>query len=176
MSPEGLVWLDKKGNPIPLSQPLDMHVDTNDPSELWNSIEKRNKVHRQNFTGPGIGPTNSTTIGTPVEVRNPQGSSIVTVKELVADLQIHYGMMGSALRVVISLFTPSKVPSTGDNNLVVTSDTPIGSTPSVETRDVNMELNDYKDRMALELSNFERQLETQSHIEVKCAKQNLVRV
>ena len=74
--------------------------------------------------------------------------------------------------MVTSLFTPSKVTSTGDNNLVVIIEAPIGSTPSVETKDVNRELNDYKDRMALELSNFKRQLETQSCIEVKCGKQN----
>ena len=41
------------------------------------------------------------------------------------------------------------------------------------TRDVNRELNEYKDRMAWELSNFKEQLETQSHIEVECTKQNL---
>ena len=108
MSSEGLVWLDKKGNPIPLSQLLDVHEDTIDPSELWNSIETRNKVHRQNFTAPGSGPTISTTIDAKVpilltltspimehhvEVRNPEGSSIATVKELLADPQIQPGMM-----------------------------------------------------------------------------------
>ena len=45
MSSTGLVWLDKKGNPIPLLQLLDMHVETINPSELWNSIEMWNKVH-----------------------------------------------------------------------------------------------------------------------------------
>ena len=47
MSSAGLVWLDKKGNSIPLSQPLDRHVETIHPSELWNSIEIWNKVHKQ---------------------------------------------------------------------------------------------------------------------------------
>ena len=188
MSLEGLVWLDKKGNPIPLLQLLDMHIDTIDPSELWNAIETRIKVCRQNFTTPGSGPTNSTTIDAKVpilmtltspimehhvEARNLENSSIVTIKELLADPKIQPGMMQSVLSVVTSLFTPSKVTSTGDNNLAVTNEAPIGSTPSVETRDVNTELNDYKDRMALELSNFKRHLETQSHIKVECAKQNL---
>ena len=39
--------------------------------------------------------------------------------------------------------------------------------------DINKELNTYKDRLALELNNFNKQLETQSRIEVECAKQNL---
>ena len=36
-----------------------------------------------------------------------------------------------------------------------------------------MELNTYKDRLAVEMNNFKKQLETKSRIEVKCAKQNL---
>ena len=38
-SPTGLVWLDRKGNPIPLLHMLDMHIEVIDPSELWNSIQ-----------------------------------------------------------------------------------------------------------------------------------------
>ena len=165
-----------------------MHVETISPLELWNSIEMQNKVHKQNFVAPSIGPTNSTTIDAKIailttptspimechdEVRHPEGSSIATVKDLLEDTHIQPGMMRSALNMVTSLFTPSKVTSSGDNNPAVTNEVPIGSTPSVETRDINREPNDYNDRMALELSNFIRQLETKSHIEVKCAKQNL---
>ena len=42
-SSEGLVWLDRKGNPIPLLHMLDMHVEAIDPSELWNSIQTQSK-------------------------------------------------------------------------------------------------------------------------------------
>ena len=182
MSSAGLVWLDKKGNPIPLLQPLDMHVETISPLELWNSSPQTN------FVAPSTDPTNSTTIDAKVPIlttltspimechdegRHPEGSSIAVVKDLLEDLHIQPGMMRSALSTVTSLFTPSKVTSTGDNNPAVTNEALIGSTPSVVTRDVNRELNDYKDRMALELSNFKRQLETQSCIKVECAKQNL---
>ena len=38
---------------------------------------------------------------------------------------------------------------------------------------MNRELSTYKERLALELTNFKKQLETQSHIKVECAKQNL---
>ena len=114
-SSEGLVWLDKKGNPIPLSQPLDMHVETIDPSELWNSIQMRNRVHKQNFTDPDTGPTNNMTINwnvpilmtltSPImdhdiEERFPEGASMAMFKELLEDPQIQLGMMQSMLSMV----------------------------------------------------------------------------
>ena len=104
MSSAGLAWLDKKGNPIPLSQLLDMHVETINPSELWNSIQMQNRAHKQNFVAPSAGPTNSTTIDAKVpflitptspimdhhdEVRHPEGSSIAIVKDLLEDPHIH---------------------------------------------------------------------------------------
>ena len=122
MSSAGLVWLDKKGNTISLLQLLDMHVETINPWELWNSIEMWNKVHKQNFIAPCTGPTNSTTIDAEVpilttptspimechdEVRYPESSSIATVKDLLEDPHIQPGIMQSALSMVTSLFTPS---------------------------------------------------------------------
>ena len=188
MSSGGLVWLDKNGNTIPLLQLLDMHVETINPSELWNSIEMQNKVHKQNFVARGTGPTNSTTIDTKVPILttptnpimechdewgHPESSSIAMVKDLLEDPHIQPGMMQSVLSMVTSLFTPSKLPCTGDNNPVATNNTPVGSTPNVGTNDVHKELSTYKERLNLELTNFKMQLETQSHIEVKCVKQNL---
>ena len=178
----------QEGKPHSPLQPLDVHVETISPSELWNSIEMQNKVHKQNFVASTTDPTNSTTIDAKVpilttptspimehhdEVRHPEGSSIAMVKDLLEDPHIQPGMMRSVLSMVTSIFTPGKVTSAGDNNPAVTNEALIGSTPSVETRDVKKELNDYKDRMALELFNIKRQLETQSHIEVECEKQNL---
>ena len=102
-SSEGLVWLDGKGNPIPLSCMLGAHVEAINPTDLWNSIQTRNKVYKQNIPALGHGPTNSTTIDsntllmtTPtspimehqVEVSQPEGSSMVTVKELLEDPHI----------------------------------------------------------------------------------------
>ena len=107
------------------------------------------------------------------EVRHPEGSSIAMGKDLLEDPHIQQGMMRSTLNTVTSLFTPNKVTSSGDNNPAVTNEALIGFTPNVETRDVNQEFNDYKDRMALKLSNFKRHLETQNRIEVEYAKQNL---
>ena len=55
----------------------------------------------------------------------------------------------------------------------MTTNIPVGSTPNVQILDMIRELNSYKERLALELTNFKKQLETQSHIKIKCAKQNL---
>ena len=99
-SSEGLVWLDRKGNPIPVSCRLDMHVEAMDPSELWNSVQTQSKVHKQNLPALGNGPTNNTSIDanapiltTPtsptmehhVEVSHPEGSSMGTVKDFLED-------------------------------------------------------------------------------------------
>ena len=75
------------------------------------------------------------------------------------------------LRTVTSQFTPNKLSSAGDNIPVMTTNIPVSSTPNVETPGINRELNSYKERLALELTNFKKQLETQSHIEIECAKQ-----
>ena len=66
-SSEGLVWLDGKGNPIPLSHMLGVHVEPIDPSELWNSIQTRSKVHKKNVMALGHGPLNSN----PVDANAP---------------------------------------------------------------------------------------------------------
>ena len=107
-SSEGQVWLDGKGNPIPLSHTLGAHVEAIDPTELWNSIQTRSKVYRQNIPVLGHGPTNSTAtdpntplLTTPaspimdhhVEVNQPQRSSLVMVKDLLEDPHIQPRMM-----------------------------------------------------------------------------------
>ena len=76
---------------------LGAHIEAIDSSELWNSIQTRNNVHRQNTLALGHGPTNRTAIDhktplmtTPtspiidhyVEVNQPEGSSMVMVKDL----------------------------------------------------------------------------------------------
>ena len=189
-SSEGLVWLDGKGNPIPLSHTLGVHVEAINPAELWNSIQMRSRVHKPNITALGHGPTNSTTIDTNtplmttptnpilehhVEVSQLEGSSMVTVKELLEDHHIQPGMMRSALSAVTLMFTPSKLTlSTENNDPIAPNEVPVSFTPNnIETPDINRELNTYKDRLALELHNFKKRLKMQSRIEVECVKQNL---
>ena len=109
-----------EGKSNPPSHTLGAHVEAIDPSELWNSIQTQSKVHKQNVTALGIGPANSTIdayaplMTTPtspimenhVDVSQPEGSSMTTVKELLQDPHIQPGMMRSALSAVTSLFTP----------------------------------------------------------------------
>ena len=110
-----------------------------------------------------------------VEVSQPEGSSMLTVKDLLEDPHIQPGMMQSALSAVTSLFIPNKptqLPESDDP--VVPHKVSVSSTPnSVDSPDINKELNTYKDRLALELNNFKKQLDTQSRIETACAKPNL---
>ena len=128
-SSEVLVWLDGKGNPIPLSHMLFVHVEAIDPLEFWNSIQTRRKVHKHNISALGHGPTNSTTIDTNaplmttptspimehhVEVSQPEGLRMTMVKELLEDPQIQVGIMQSTLSVVTSLFTPNKLTPTAE--------------------------------------------------------------
>ena len=113
-------WEGKSNSP---SHMLGAHVKATDLTDLWNSIQTRNKIHKQSISVLGHGATNSTTIdsNTPlmstltspimehhIEVSQPEGSSMVTVKELLEDPHIQSGMMQSALSAVTSFFTPNK--------------------------------------------------------------------
>ena len=83
-------------------------------------------------------------------------------------------MMQSALNAVTSHFTPSKTTQSARSEVPeVPHQVSVATTPtSNNLPDINKELNTYKDRLALELNNFKKknQLETQSKIEVECAK------
>ena len=94
------------------------------------------------------------------------------VKELLEDPKIQPGMMQSALNAIISLFTPSKtVQSEKEESSGNPHQIPAASTSSHnDMTDINRELNTYKDRFTLDLTNFKKQLETQSGVEVECAK------
>ena len=61
-STEGLIWLDGRGNPIPISHTLGTHIEAVDQNDLWNSIWTRNKVHTHAVPAHRSGPSNSTTI------------------------------------------------------------------------------------------------------------------
>ena len=117
-------------------------------------------------------PSNSTTIdsNTPlmitptspimehhVEMSQPEGSSIATVKELLEDPQIQPGMMGSALSAITFLFTSNKkTQSPGSDCPEIPHKVSVASTlTSNDLPDINKELNTYKDRLALELENFQ---------------------
>ena len=88
---------------------------------------------------------------------------MMTVKELLEDLQIQPGMMQSALSAVTSLFNPKKTMQLpGSDGPEVPHKMSVASTPtSNDLPDINNKLNIYKDRLALELNNSKTQLETE---------------
>ena len=100
---------------------------------------------------------------------------MVMVKEILEHSHIQPGMMQSALSAVTSLFIPNlSTQSPEGDDPVVPHKVAVSSTLNTfDLPDINKELNTYKDRFSLELNNFKKQLETQSRIEVGCAKQNL---
>ena len=57
---EGLVWVDGRGNPIPLDMDLSSHVDCKSPDDLWNNRKTRQGLHSKDLPAQGRGPTNST--------------------------------------------------------------------------------------------------------------------
>ena len=145
-SSESLVWSDGRGNPIPFSHTLGPHVEAIDPNDLWKSIQTRNKVHKHSIPVHGHGHSNNTTNGsntplmtTPtspimehhVEISQLEGFSMVTVKELLEDLQIQPSMMQFALNAISFLFTASKTTqSARSDHPEVPHQVSVASTPT----------------------------------------------
>ena len=147
-----------EGKSNPPSHTLGVHVEAIDPTELWNLIQTKSKVHRQNIPVLGQGPTNSTAIdsNTPlmttstsaimdhhVEVNQLEGSDMAMVKDLLEDPHIQPRMMQSAFSAVTSLFTPSKSTQPPESNdLIIPHKVSVRSAPNnTDTPDMNKELN-----------------------------------
>ena len=83
---------------------------------------------------------------------------MATVKELLEDPHIQPGIMQPALSAVTSLFTPNKstqLPESDDP--VVPLKVSLSSrTHSIDSPNINKQLNTYKDRLALKLNNFKK--------------------
>ena len=166
---------------------LGAHIEAIDLTDLWNLIQTRNKVHKHNIQVHGHGPSNSTTIDsntslmtTPtspikehhVEMSQPEGSRMVTVKELLEDppnttqhdaicTKCYYIPFHSQQDNTVSWSDGPEVPQ---QLLVVSTPT------SNDLSDINKELNTYKDRRALELNNSKKkkkQLETQNRVRLR---------
>ena len=95
-----------------------------------------------------------------VDMSQSEGFSIEMVKKLLEDPKIQPSMMQSVLNVVTSLFTSSKTIQPAKKDSPESHhQVPIESTSSnTEVTDINRELNTYKDRLALDLTNFKKQL------------------
>ena len=105
---DGLLWLNGKGNPIPLDHSLGTHVSQMDPHDYWNSIKTRSKVHPYITQAHKAGPSNSTALGPNIPpMSNPTSPMVehhidmdtsadpapTTVKELCKDQNILPGFV-----------------------------------------------------------------------------------
>ena len=103
-----------------------------------------------------------------VNMSQSEGFGMQTVKELLEDPKIQPGMMHSALNHITSLITPSKTAqpakeeSAGNPHQMSAAST----SSYTDMTDINREVNTYKDRLVLDLTNFKKQPETQSRVEV----------
>ena len=70
---EGLVWIDGRGNPIPLDMDVSTHVECKSPVDLWNNKKARHRLHTKDLPSQGMGPSNSTaaTQNIPPSLRPP---------------------------------------------------------------------------------------------------------
>ena len=57
---EGLIWIDGRGNPIPLDMDLNTHVDCKSPDDLCDTRKTRQGLHSKDLPAQGRGPFNST--------------------------------------------------------------------------------------------------------------------
>ena len=57
---EGLVWIDGKGNPIPLDMDVSTHVGCKRPEDMWTNRKTRQGLHSKDLHAQGRGPSNST--------------------------------------------------------------------------------------------------------------------
>ena len=57
---EGLVWIDRRGNPIPLDMDLSAHMDCKSPDDLWNHRKTRQGLHSKDLPAQRRAPSNST--------------------------------------------------------------------------------------------------------------------
>ena len=153
--------------------------------ELHTEMEKVHTVpaHRSGPSNSTAKDQDTTPMTTPlspimehhVNMNQSEGSGMEAVKELLEDPKIKPSMMQSALNTVTSLFNlsktvqPAKEESSGNPHQM-----PAASTSShKEMTHINGELKTYKDRLTLDLTNFKKQLETLSGVEVECTKENL---
>ena len=125
VSGEGNILLDGKGKPIPIESPLKSHIDCKHPIELWNGRGTRSCLHSKYAPPQRGGASNSTTIDkniptfntplspitrTAVNMLHPDGfnSEDTIVKDILADPNIHPGLLRTTMDTLHSIISPMK--------------------------------------------------------------------
>ena len=190
---EGNVWLDGKGKPIPLDQPLVNQVDSISPTEFWNSRCTRKSIHPKDTPPRKGGAYNSTTVGTdtphfntplsPImetSINMPQSDMLTSgnkvVQDLRADPKIPTNLLQAAIKNVRSgnnVMQPAQATTTS-------SSLPFdhqGSVIDSSGNDLSQSNNSSNDESqhtptTLELKRLKTELEERCRIDTECIKQN----
>ena len=182
---EGLVWIDGRGNPIPLDMDLSTHVDCKSPEDLGNHRKTRQGLHSKDLPAQGRGPFNSTA-GTqnityplteptsPILPRDtPRDDDVVG--PILRDPNIDQGLLGEAISQLpphlSSRFVPqrSALVSHGPGNAKKASAPPSESL----TPDMTHKLIQENNRLREEFDRLKKDLDAQHKEELACQKNNL---
>ena len=188
------VWLEGKGKPIPLDQPLVNQVDSISPTELWNSICARKSIHLKDTPPRRGGAYNSTTVDTDAPHFNTPFSPIMEttinmpqsdvlssgykfVQDLMADPNIPPNLLQTAINDVRSgnnvmqsaqaTPTSSSLPFDHQGSAIENSD----NDPSQSNNSSNNE--PQHPPSTLGLRRLKAELKERHRINTECMKQNL---
>ena len=192
---EGLVWVDGRGNPIPLDVDLSSHVDCKSPDDLWNNRKTRQGLCSKDLPAQGRGPTNSmattqnipplTEPISPILPRDPPGDDDV-VESILMDPNIDQGLLGAAISQLpphlSSRFVAQKSallshwPGSAENPPQVLPQSQASAPPSESpTPNMSHKLVEENNRLREEFDRFKRDLDAQHKIELASQKKNLER-
>ena len=146
-SMEGNVWLDGKGKPIPLDQPLVNQACTISPYELWNARCTRTSIHPKDTPPRQGGAYNSTAVdkdtpnfNTPLSpimetaINMPQSHGLSSGDKFVQDLRAEPKIPSNLLQTAIN-----KVNS-GNNVMQSAQATPTSSSSPFDHQGQQLEV------------------------------------
>ena len=114
---QGHVWLDRRNNPIPLSQELTKRLNSIPPHTFWPGRHTRSGVHSKDTPPHKGGPHNSTgetqappSLDTPTSpISTDQGIHREIVKGVLDDPKIPRSLVGAAWERARSHFSPKNI-------------------------------------------------------------------
>ena len=188
---EGLVWIDDRGDPIPLDMDLSTHVDCKSPEDLWDHRKTRQGLHSTDLPALGRGPSNNTattqniTPSLSPSAQFPPGDDDV-VGPILRDSNIDQGLLGAAISqlppYLSSRFVPQRSvllshwPGSAENIHQVLPQSQASATPpESSTPNMSHKLIEENNRLKEEFDRFKKDVDAQHKLELACQKKNLER-
>ena len=187
---EAIVWLEWKGNPIPLDQHLVNHVDAISPIELWNGRCTRKSIHPKDTPPRKRGAYNSTAVDKDTPHFNTPLSTIMEttismlqsdglssedtiVQDIMADPNINLNLLQAAINTLhsrINIMQSAQATPTSSNSSFDHQGSTINSSDneSSQSRQPTQ-----TPPSTLELKKLKAELEERHRINTECIKQNL---